>query len=424
LPATNKESERRITYQGTVRTRKLTPLESTESRYRGFHPGQKSVLEAGYRHLRGSLPLGCDVLLEKDVALVMRDGTKIYADIFRPVGDTPVPVIVNWAPYGKGQTGFWDLDSKMFPNRFGIPKAKLSGLQSWEGNDPAYWCAHGYAVAQVDSRGAFDSEGDVLFAGSAEGRDGHDAVEALAGFEWCSGKVAFAGNSWLALIQWSIAAERPPHLTAIAPWEGMTDTYRQVLNHGGITQPAFVEIIRDKCFGRNRVEDLIAMLEEHPLFDEYWADKVADISHIDVPAYVVASYTNQLHVPGTLSAFSALTSQKWLRVHNTHEWPDFYTDHATEDLRRFFDRFLLGADNDWEDTPQVRLSVLDPGHEDTVERVEDAFPPQRVKSLELFLDASTGGLKETPITSESVTGYDVQNREPLVEFVYRFERDT
>jgi uncharacterized protein len=108
----------------------------------------------------------------------------------------------------------------MFPNRFGIRRSVVSGLQSREGNDPANWCAHGYAVVQVDARGAFDSEGDIQYLGSAEGRDGHDAVEAIAALAWCSGKVGLAGNSWLAMSQWRTASEQPPHLAAIALWEG------------------------------------------------------------------------------------------------------------------------------------------------------------------------------------------------------------
>jgi predicted acyl esterase len=411
-------------YTGKIRTRQVMSIDLPDARYKGFHPGKITTLKTGYQHLKGALPLNCDLVLEKDVALIMRDGMKLYADIFRPVGDKAVPVIINWSPYGKGQTGYWDLDNKvMFPNRFGIKKSQVSGLQSWEGVDPAYWCAHGYAVVQIDARGAFDSEGDAAFSGPGEGCDGYDAIEELAKLEWCSGKIAFAGNSWLAMAQWGIAAQCPPHLAAIAPWEGLTDSYKQVLNRGGVTQPAFIDSIRDNIFGRNGVEDIIAMLEDHPLFDDYWASKIPDVARIDVPAYVVASYSNPLHVPGTLSAFSALTSPKWLRVHNTFEWPDFYSEKATEDLHCFFDRYLLDLDNKWEDTPQVRMSVLDLGHEDTIERIEDAFPPKRVKPLKLFLNASTGSMNDTPVTSEGVIGYDVQSRRSYVDFTYQFDRD-
>lgn len=38
-----------------------------------------------------------------------------------------------------------------------------------------------------------------------------------------------------------IAAERPPHLKAIAPWEGFADFYREFHGRGGIPNYAFVD---------------------------------------------------------------------------------------------------------------------------------------------------------------------------------------
>jgi predicted acyl esterase len=37
------------------------------------------------------------------------------------------------------------------------------------------------------------------------------------------------GNPWFATVQWYIAAEIPPHLTAIMPLEGLSDVYRATL---------------------------------------------------------------------------------------------------------------------------------------------------------------------------------------------------
>ena len=75
--------------------------------------------------------------------------------------------------------------------------------------------------------------------GSGEGRDGHDAIEHLATLPWCSGKIAMVGNSWLAMAQWFIAAENPPHLTCIAPLEGCSDVYRETLCRGGVPYMSF-----------------------------------------------------------------------------------------------------------------------------------------------------------------------------------------
>lgn len=412
-----------MTTFGPVRKRPAASVDLPEARYKGFAPGT-TVLPAGSRYQRGALPLPCDIVREKDVALTMRDGTTLYADVFRPA-DGPVPAIVNWAPYGKGDTGYQTLDNtKMFPNRFGIARKALSGLQSWEGNDPAYWCAHGYAVVQVDARGTFDSEGDIVYLGSQEGRDGHDAVEAIAALPWCSGKVGLAGNSWLAMSQWRTAAERPEHLAAIAPWEGLTDVYRDVMARGGVPRTAFPALIRDHLYGRGQVEDPVAMLEDHPLVDAYWEDKLPGVGRIQAPAYVVASYSNQLHTAGTLRSWAGLTGQKWLRIHNTQEWPDFYDPTYVADLRRFFDRYLRGLDNDWETTPAVRMAVLDPGHADTVDRPEQTFPPARVARTELHLDAATHTLRNDPVAEEASTSYRLADRAPQVDFTYRFDTDT
>jgi predicted acyl esterase len=37
----------------------------------------------------------------QDQVVVMRDGTKIYCDIYRPEGDGRYPTIVSWSWFGK-----------------------------------------------------------------------------------------------------------------------------------------------------------------------------------------------------------------------------------------------------------------------------------------------------------------------------------
>lgn len=56
------------------------------------------------------------------------------------------------------------LSLDMIQGRVGIPVDRLSGFECFEGPDPAEWNAHGYAVAQVDARGIFHSEGDHMLA--------------------------------------------------------------------------------------------------------------------------------------------------------------------------------------------------------------------------------------------------------------------
>jgi uncharacterized protein len=64
--------------------------------------------------------------------------------------------------------------------------------------------------------------------------------------------------------------------------------------------------------GRERLEDPVAMLRKHPLINDYWRDKRARIEQIQVPAYVLASYSTPLHLPGSLRGFEELPhDKKW-----------------------------------------------------------------------------------------------------------------
>lgn len=48
----------------------------------------------------------------------------------------------------------------------GISRAQLSGLEKFEAPDPAEWCPRGYAVANVDAPGAFESQGNLIEVGT------------------------------------------------------------------------------------------------------------------------------------------------------------------------------------------------------------------------------------------------------------------
>jgi putative CocE/NonD family hydrolase len=185
----------------------------------------------------------------------------------------------------------------------------------------------------------------------------------------------------------------------------------------------FSELIFSSFAGQGQVEDLPAMARLHPLFDEYWADKLPDFQAIDVPAYFVASWTNPLHTDGTFRAWRAISSQeKWLRVNNTHEWTDYYQSDKVDDLRRFFDHYLKSVDNGWEFTPKVRLSVLDPGHRDTVNRAEADFPLARQTIVPLYLGAGAG-LFQTPTDAPQEASYASDNAAGAA-FRLTFDRDT
>ena len=383
------------------------------------HKTETMILKKGSIRREGAKPLSCDILFEKDVPVTLRDHTIIYTDVFRPVDHEKHPALMAWSPYGKEIGGQW-LDD--VPGRSGVPKDWVSDLQKFEGPDPAYWVAHGYAIVNPDPRGTDYSEGDMNYWGSELAKDGRDTIERIASQPWSNGKVGMTGNSYLTVSQWFIAGEKPKHLAAIAPWEGFMDHFRETANRGGIPNPVFPEAIFETLASENCIEDQPRMVVTHPFLDAYWKDKIAHPERITIPAYVVASYTNDVHTHGTFAAFHKLASHdKWLRVHDTNEWYDYYTPAHVEELRKFFDHYLKGEDNGWEKTPRIRISVLDPGHADITNRIEKGWPlpDTTYKKLYLSPDHTLGDRQ----AKESTVTYAADNRQGT-SFYLPFDRDT
>ncbi|GLB10313.1 hypothetical protein AtubIFM57258_006716 [Aspergillus tubingensis] len=335
---------------------------------RGFHnywtsfrPSTKVILWKGWKREPGFRTLSEPIIWEKDVPITMRDGTILRGDIFRPLAKdgVPLPALLPWSPYGKTGSGHHQTTSLTW---LGVPKSSLSGLEKFEAPDPAEWCPRGYIVVNVDARGCFDSEGDIFIFGTQEGRDGYDTIEWIAEQSWCDGNVALVGNSWLAITQWFIAAEKPPHLKAIAPWEGLSDLYRESICRGGIPNTRFWELLLKGFNGRAQREDVSTMMEKCPLRNAYWKDRRPRLRDINIPMYILASYSTGVHTEGSLRAWKyAGSDKKWLRIHPTQEWFDIYQPLANDDLQRFLDHFLLGKNNGWQFTPKYRTFYLDAG---------------------------------------------------------------
>ena len=259
------------------------------------------------------------VICDQDVAIPMRDGTITYADVFRPKETSEkVPAIIAYSFFGKRPSA----DFGMEWQTNGVPYGSHSIYTKFEAPDPLYWCSKGYAIVNYDIRGIGNSEGDAYAWSSQEGRDGYDLIEWIAGQSWCNGKVGLAGNSALAMCQWRIAAEQPPHLAAIAPWEGTGEIYREFINKGGITEYGFNQFLTADFVGNGYIEDIYLNAKEYPLNNAYWEDKVPKWEKIDVPAYVTGGW-NHFHLRGATRGFMNISStQKWLRVHREFEWPD------------------------------------------------------------------------------------------------------
>lgn len=116
--------------------------------------------------------------------------------------------------------------------------------------------------------------------------------------------------------------------------------------------------------------------------------------------------------------------KKWLRIHNTGEWDDYYHKGHTEELRKFFDRYLKGIDNSWENTPKVRVSVLNPGGKDIVDRVEEEFPIPRTQYQRLYLDTAKNSLNKNTVMAENYTEYNSDRKKNGIRFDMKMAADT
>jgi hypothetical protein len=140
----------------------------------------------------------------------------------------------------------------------------------------------------------------------------------------------------------------------------------EVVCRGGIPKLDFTTFVFDGTIrGRQKREDLANALEFRPTMNGYWADKAPDTSVIDIPLYALASYSSAIHTFVTINGWRKAKSQnRWLRVHSTQEWYDLYSESSTNDLQKFFDRYLKGIETGWEKTDPVRVSVLTFGDRD------------------------------------------------------------
>jgi len=362
--------------------------------------------------------------LDKDVAVPMRDGARISANVFRPEAPGKYPVLMTFGPYGKdvhisqSMPPAWEVVQKRYPQ---ILEHSSCKHLVFETPDPEVWVPHGYVVMKVDSRGAGKSPGKLDINAPAEFRDFYDAIQWAGVQPWSNGKIGLLGISYYAAGQWAIAAQRPPYLSALLPWQGTYDFFRDRTRSDGIFSAGFLDRWWNRTVLRSQYgnpdtpyldivtgerstgpaslspaelkanrEDYINNVLAHPTLDAWYRERSPDIANIEIPTLAVANWGGlALHLRGTIAGWIGISSrEKWLKVQSGPYFITFLMPETVAMQRRFFDRYLKGLDNGWENEPRIEVEVR--SADDKVKRKIAAkdWPLPGTNWTKLFLDAN------------------------------------
>lgn len=378
--------------------------------------------------------LAAEVTIEHDTGILLRDGTRLSANVFRPNAPGQYPVVMAFTAYHKDETPtqYPDYLRGNAKPDYDLGTIRVSEWTPWEAPDPAFWVREGYAVVLVDSRGFGKSDGTAGVLSLQDRDDFHDAITWAADQDWSTGKVGLTGVSYLAIAQWIAGANAPEPLKAIMPWEGQSDNFREVLFHGGVPETAFTNFwltrIRSKANKTSLPPHRIMRFAgSRPMLMKRVSARAApsgiSLPDITVPALICASWSDHgMHTRGSFEGFKQIGStQKWLYTHGQPKWDVYYSDEAKAVQLAFFDHFLKGADNGFDRRPPVRLEVRDTLTEYSV-RYEQTWPLPNTVPTPLYLSAEGSALRTAPQTETDTVSYAARTGETA--FRYTFTEET
>ena len=367
------------------------------------------------------------VAVDRNVAIRMRDGISIRADVYRPDEPGRYPALYAVSPYQKDLAGL-----PAYP-------AFL-----WRETGPIEWYVQqGYVYVLADARGTGASDQGVWeYFGPEEQTDLYDAIEWIAGQNWCTGKVGMIGQSYFGMAQWSAAIQAPPSLACIAPYDAKIDHYRDGQFHGGI--PAFgLPIIWSFGVRYNHLNgppgpesaarlktDLVQAMLAHPTDDEFWRLRSPywGLAGSTVPTFSIGSWgKNALHLRGNLIGYELTSGPKKLLVEEAGQPVRLGAVRAQQDFERpefhekvllpWYDYWLKGHDTGVMDDAPVTTFVS--GIAEYVAWSE--WPPKEIEYSNLYLRRRPSGAvvslndgslsQEPPLSGEGGTTYSYPRQE-------------
>ena len=394
------------------------------------------------------------VKVETNLAAVMRDGVTLYADVYRPDGPGPYPVILQRTPYDKSSP----LAAQMM--------------------DPIKAAQAGFALLIQDTRGRYTSGGE-FYCFADDINDGYDTVEWAAAQPWANGRVGMVGASYVGATQWLAAVSRPPHLAAIAPNVTASNYHNGWTYQGGafelgfnvswtlnqLTLANFQNLSGVKSIPQSRRAALLHAVDNmsdafqhrplrdfphlqggladyfydwlaHPGFDDYWQKLCIEEQHnnVTVPALNIGGWYD-IFLGGTIRNFlgmrkngateNARNGQRLIigpwqhssrggSMAGSHYFglaADAMALGLDEIHLRWFDHWLNGGAAGPTDDPPVRIFVMG----DNVWRDEADWPLARARTIPYYLHS--GGHANT-LRGDGELSPDAPGDEPPDVFLY------
>ena len=351
------------------------------------------------RNIRG-------IIKTTDVKIPLRDGSFVYADVFRPDDDGKHPIIMSMSFYGKS---FYHecicneadaVQKEEMEDRYfsGNPDSLQS--ENHETVNTSEWVPNGYVVIRMDARGVCRSPGLQTPLGRQEAEDYYDGIEWAGVQPWSNGSVGLWGMSYVAMAQHNVASLQPSHLKAMIAQGTDSDPYNEYLCNGGLWSEAWwtwwwkIWSGKNHC-GERAQTDWMERLRATPFDDRsvYGPHSKSfmrpEMDKATAAVWIVGPQTGVvIHHLGSSETFIRATGAKARKFDFVDAWfPDSYRGETVAAHQRYFDYWLKGIENGAMDGPPVRVQVRT-GNAANFELHEETWPIARTNYTRLYLDAS------------------------------------
>jgi uncharacterized protein len=327
------------------------------------------------------------------IAIPMRDGLHLAADVFVPDIPGRWPTLLVRTPYNR----------------------KSSSMASYRA-----FSRRGYAVVIEDVRGRNASQG-VPGPISQEGPDANDTIQWIAGQTWSNGRVGMVGASYLGIVQWWAAVQDNPHLVTISPMNSGDDEYldrfysvggalklghrllwvAQNFRAPGQRPPPFgdyifhLPLMTADVAALGTPQPIWRTALSHPSYDAYWQNLSIreSLGRIRIPVLSMSGWFDN-YAQSELDAFTTLSKQgnvvetwigPWTHVPNTiFPTADFGAQAILRirDIQAdWFDRWLKRTDHPAHTPPSLHLFVMGVN----TWREEHEWPLARTRFTPLYL---------------------------------------